>query len=390
MAGSAYYDVDAILAEEEVRAARPATVCHSQCAHQPCLLLPLAFAAAACRLRRWLRGFGQGTGPAVRRGRRACPRPQPTRFLFKDPLWRDGPRTAPLPDAPPPFPHAQLPRNASVELPLWLFPELHARNMVVPLLPKQFRKRCVCPPLLRKRCIGAPSAASTCLTPRFRCCRGTGDVAAHAWTAAPCGAPFCRPRQLTPGLPLVARSTRDDLDAEPALARLREKCPYWFDVGMALASQCAGEEVFAGLAPFVAKAFQSRYRELLSRAHTTTCNRDQLGFVSLLTREERHGEASRNLLHPSMCVIARFASPDTRPMSWRQCLMQAGDQCQHSRPGDTAQRCVIDCTATALLHLTHRDVPPLHQERIEAAPIVRAMRRRRLSPSNQNGVAGEA
>ena len=35
----------------------------------------------------------------------------------------------------------QLPRNAVVELPLWLLPELHARNMVVPRLPKQYRKR---------------------------------------------------------------------------------------------------------------------------------------------------------------------------------------------------------------------------------------------------------
>ena len=35
----------------------------------------------------------------------------------------------------------QLPRNAVVELPLWLLPELHARNMVAPRLPKQYRKR---------------------------------------------------------------------------------------------------------------------------------------------------------------------------------------------------------------------------------------------------------
>jgi hypothetical protein len=36
----------------------------------------------------------------------------------------------------------QLPRNAAVELPLWLFPELHERNMVVPKMPKHFGKRC--------------------------------------------------------------------------------------------------------------------------------------------------------------------------------------------------------------------------------------------------------
>ena len=84
-------------------------------------------------------------------------------------------------------------------------------------------------------------------------------------------------------------STLDDLNAEPALARLREKCPYWFDVGMALATQCAGEELFTGLAKSVADAFQSRYRELLSKAHTAACNRELLKFVPLLTREERHG-----------------------------------------------------------------------------------------------------
>ena len=93
-------------------------------------------------------------------------------------------------------------------------------------------------------------------------------------------------------------STLDDLNAEPALARLREKCPYWFDVGMALATQCAGEELFTGLAKSVADAFQSRYRECLSKAHTAACNPEMLKFVSVLTREERHGAP----MSPMHCV----------------------------------------------------------------------------------------
>jgi hypothetical protein len=58
---------------------------------------------------------------------------------------------------------------------------------------------------------------------------------------------------------------------------------------MALATQCAGEELFTGLAKSVAAAFQSRYRECLSKAHTAACNPEMLKFVSVLTREERHG-----------------------------------------------------------------------------------------------------
>lgn len=87
----------------------------------------------------------------------------------------------------------------------------------------------------------------------------------------------------------IPLSTRDDLNAEPAGARLREKCPYWFDFGLALASQCAGEPAFVGLGPMVVAAFQGRYRSLLSRAHTAVESAEQLAFVRLLTREERHG-----------------------------------------------------------------------------------------------------
>ena len=100
-----------------------------------------------------------------------------------------------------------------------------------------------------------------------------------------------------PPAPLL-RSTLDELNAEPSLARLREKCPYWFDVGMALATQCAGEELFTGLAKSVADAFQSRYRECLSKAHTAACNPEMLKFVSVLTREERHGAP----MSPMHCV----------------------------------------------------------------------------------------
>jgi hypothetical protein len=79
------------------------------------------------------------------------------------------------------------------------------------------------------------------------------------------------------------------LIAEPAGARLREKCPYWFDFGLALAAQCAGDAAFAGLAALVADAFRGRYKSLLARAHTAVEAEDKLAFLRLLTREERHG-----------------------------------------------------------------------------------------------------
>ena len=92
----------------------------------------------------------------------------------------------------------------------------------------------------------------------------------------------------------AARSTRDDLVAEPAGARLREKCPYWFDFGLALAAQCAGEAAFAGLAPLVSDAFRGRYKSLLTRAHTAVDCEEKLAFLRLLTREERHGACCSN------------------------------------------------------------------------------------------------
>ena len=106
-------------------------------------------------------------------------------------------------------------------------------------------------------------------------------------------------------LPPLLRSTLDELNAEPSLARLREKCPYWFDVGMALATQCAGEELFTGLAKSVADAFQSRYRECLSKAHTAACNPEMLKFLSVLTREERHGAP----MGPMHCVCSTHLLP---------------------------------------------------------------------------------
>ena len=95
------------------------------------------------------------------------------------------------------------------------------------------------------------------------------------------------------------RRTRDDLAAAPAGARLREKCPYWFDFGLALAVQCAGEPPFEELAAVVSDAFLARYKALLTRAHTAVESAEQLTFVRLLSRDERHG--------------ARRAAPAQRP-----------------------------------------------------------------------------
>lgn len=126
--------------------------------------------------------------------------------------------------------------------------------------------------------------------------------------------------------PLLGR-TRDDLTAAPAGARLREKCPYWFDFGLALSVQCAGEAAFEELASVVSDAFLARYRALLTRAHSAVESAEQLAFVRLLSRDERHvfdaGRESMLAFH-----------------SWRYST----------------------------------------EERMEAAPIVRAMQRRRLTP----------
>jgi hypothetical protein len=106
------------------------------------------------------------------------------------------------------------------------------------------------------------------------------------------------------------RSTRDDLAAEPAGARLREKCPYWFDFGLALAAQCAGEAAFAGLAALVADAFRGRYKSLLTRAHTAVDCEEKLVFMRLLTREERHGAAAARAHAP--CQMAQLSLAATR------------------------------------------------------------------------------
>ena len=125
--------------------------------------------------------------------------------------------------------------------------------------------------------------------------------------------------------------------------RLREKCPYWFDFGLALGAQCAGEAPFAGLAVAVATAFRGRFRELLSRAHTACDSEEQLQFLRLLTREERHGMAPHaELEEASLTRLSPCAVFDAG-----RCSMLSFQAWRYN------------C-----------------EERIEAAPIMRSLKRR--------------
>jgi hypothetical protein len=149
--------------------------------------------------------------------------------------------------------------------------------------------------------------------------------------------------------------------AEPAAARLREKCPYWFDFGLSLALQCSSSQPFEGLAKLVVSAFQGRYKALLTRAHAACESAEQLAFVRLLSREER-------------AVFDAGRASAQAFQAWRY---------------STEAR----LSAGAARHVASADALPAlqSQERLEAAPIVRAIRRRRLCPSNDGtGGAGGA
>ena len=161
--------------------------------------------------------------------------------------------------------------------------------------------------------------------------------------------------------PLAPRSTRDDLAAEPAAARLREKCPYWFDVGLSLAAQCAGEAAFVGLAPVVASAFRGRYKALLARAHTAVDAEDKLAFLRLLTREERHGASLTRRRR-----MSHFRAPQAHaPLPRARAVFNAG---RASMLAFQAWRYNTD-------------------ERMEAPPIVRALQRRRQGSAAQLAAA---
>ena len=251
-----------------------------------------------------------------------------------------------------------------MELPLWLFPELHERNMVVPKMPKYFGKRCALPPhllLLRLACM-----PSRVLRPPGRVLGAPAlSLRAPARRTAADGVCF----------PLCGGSTRDDLAAEPAGARLREKCPYWFDVGLALAAQCAGEAPFAGLGPMVKAAFLGRYKALLTRAHTAADSEDKMAFLRLLTREERHGA------RPSTAVVRRGNSAAAPFAAQTRPNRATPPPHRNSRRVPPSQPAVFNAGRSSMVSFQAWRYNT--EERLEAAPIVRAMQRRRLTPGDE-------
>ena len=158
--------------------------------------------------------------------------------------------------------------------------------------------------------------------------------------------------------------------------RLREKCPYWFDVGLALAAQCAGEAPFAGLAPVVASAFRGRYKALLTRAHTATDSEDKLGFLRLLTREERHGACARRRAAPRE-LRTRGALPP-----FRFCANQKGRGPNPTHALTYPIVCAVFNAGRASM-VSFQAWRYNTEERMEAAPIVRALQRRRLTPGDE-------
>ena len=159
--------------------------------------------------------------------------------------------------------------------------------------------------------------------------------------------------------------------------RLREKCPYWFDVGLALAAQCAGEAPFAGLAPVVAAAFRGRYKALLTRAHTATDSEDKLAFLRLLTREERHGAWPRRSAPPRAQRRKRTLPPFRCARNQKPPGPKPSSASRRTRPA----RAVFNAGRASMVSFQAWRYNT--EERMEAAPIVRALQRRRLTPGDE-------
>eukprot|EP00891_Asterochloris_glomerata_P004344 jgi/Astpho2/4344/e_gw1.00065.44.1_t len=78
------------------------------------------------------------------------------------------------------------------------------------------------------------------------------------------------------------RKMQRKLEAGAGCEDLRTRCPYFYTVAEQLSALCTQDR----LAPFVIKTFINRYKELLTRAHTTDTGPETTRMRMLLCVEE--------------------------------------------------------------------------------------------------------
>nr|XP_027117273.1 probable DNA replication complex GINS protein PSF3 [Coffea arabica] len=118
----------------------------------------------------------------------------------------------------------------------------------------------------------------------------SGDDANEVEAGAKVELPFCLARDLhvrgvvaidvPPYFRKVSR-TRKEIEADAAHVDLRSRCQYFYELGLKIAP-LAGDK---SIGPFLLVAFQTRYKEVLVKAHTAA-SAVASKHLTLLTNEE--------------------------------------------------------------------------------------------------------
>ncbi|GJN09779.1 hypothetical protein PR202_ga27814 [Eleusine coracana subsp. coracana] len=83
----------------------------------------------------------------------------------------------------------------------------------------------------------------------------------------------------------VLRLTRKEIQADAACVDLRVRCPYFYELGCKIVPLVTDKSI----GPFLRYSFTSRYKEILSKSHSSSLMTVPK-FVRRLTREETRGK----------------------------------------------------------------------------------------------------
>lgn len=83
--------------------------------------------------------------------------------------------------------------------------------------------------------------------------------------------------------PCFNQKTRLEIQADSACVDLRSRCPYFYEFGCKIAPQVADRTI----GPLLLSAFKSRYKEVLTKAHTAAFPAASR-HLTILTKEETH------------------------------------------------------------------------------------------------------